>query len=536
MKKYVVMVLALISLLILNKNLYATTNFNVKRKSLKIYEKYDINQILTTNSKNLKFESSDENIATISNDGIIFTKKQGDFDITVSDGISTDICKFSSGFYIGIDVSRWNGVVDWEKVKAQGIDFAMIKSSTGWYDEHDEEAGKDYDFQYDIEFLNNIKGASENNISFGIYHYSLATEVNEAELEAEYVLNAINEYGKEYKSNMTLPIAYDIEDEVIQKLGKAKVTANAIAFCVKIYEAGYTPIIYSTNHIFRNLLDLDKLNAMAYNYWLASPKEEPDFSEKITIADTKISPIMWQYTFEGSVEGANNDQGNVDMNVLYMKDRVKVEIENDGQVVDIIGVDKGEKLEELPTYEKQGYNFNGFKDENNQVVDKNYIYNKDTKISTVFSKIKITDIALNKSNIEISDKKDYYVKISKVSPQTAILDGEKVLYKSDNTNVAKVDNNGKITPVNDGICNITCYLESDKNVQAICKVNVHFGYIKGDLDGNKTVNANDAAIALDLYKYGNVTEEQLKIGDMDNNGTINANDAALILDIYKYGE
>lgn len=59
--------------------------------------------------------------------------------------------------------------------------------------------------------------------------------------------------------------------------------------------------------------------------------------------------------------------------------------------------------------------------------------------------------------------------------------------------------------------------------------------IEGDLDGNNIVNANDAAIALDLYKYGNVTPEQLKVADMDNNGIINANDAALILDIYKYG-
>lgn len=58
----------------------------------------------------------------------------------------------------------------------------------------------------------------------------------------------------------------------------------------------------------------------------------------------------------------------------------------------------------------------------------------------------------------------------------------------------------------------------------------------GDLDGNDIVNANDAAIALDIYKYGNVTDEQLKIGDLDRNGIINANDAALILDIYKYGK
>ena len=60
-------------------------------------------------------------------------------------------------------------------------------------------------------------------------------------------------------------------------------------------------------------------------------------------------------------------------------------------------------------------------------------------------------------------------------------------------------------------------------------------YLKGDLDKNGAVNANDAAVALDLYKYGNATDEDMQIGDMNNDGVINANDAALILDMYKYG-
>ena len=66
-------------------------------------------------------------------------------------------------------------------------------------------------------------------------------------------------------------------------------------------------------------------------------------------------------------------------------------------------------------------------------------------------------------------------------------------------------------------------------------ITVGNGAKKGDLDGNGIVNANDAAIALDLYKYGNITNDDLIAGDMDSNGIINANDAALILDIYKYG-
>lgn len=85
-----------------------------------------------------------------------------------------------------------------------------------------------------------------------------------------------------------------------------------------------------------------------------------------------------------------------------------------------------------------------------------------------------------------------------------------------------VSANSQMTPLGD--------IELNKTIT------VGNGNKKGDLDGNGIVNANDAAIALDLYKYGNVTQDDLLAGDMDNNGTINANDAALILDIYKYGD
>ncbi len=78
--------------------------------------------------------------------------------------------------------------------------------------------------------------------------------------------------------------------------------------------------------------------------------------------------------------------------------------------------------------------------------------------------------------------------------------------------------------------------ENQYNLEIILKnYTSDYTFIKGDLDENGIVNANDAAIALDLYKYGNVTEHELNVGDMDNNGIINANDAALILDVYKYG-
>ena len=196
LRKILVIFLGTIIALELKSNIYATTSFDVSRKSLKIYEKFDISQIITTDSKdNLKYTISDSSVADISEDGIIFTKGLGEFSVTVTDGTMSDTCNFSSGYYVGIDVSSFNGEVEWDKVKNQGIDFAMIRSSLGWYDEElDKE--EEYDFQFDKQFLNNLKGASENNMSFGIYHFCLATNAEEAEQEAIYVLNALNEYGK----------------------------------------------------------------------------------------------------------------------------------------------------------------------------------------------------------------------------------------------------------------------------------------------------------------------------------------------------
>ncbi len=536
LRKILVIFLGTIIALELKSNIYATTSFDVSRKSLKIYEKFDISQIITTDSKdNLKYTISDSSVADISEDGIIFTKGLGEFSVTVTDGTMSDTCNFSSGYYVGIDVSSFNGEVEWDKVKNQGIDFAMIRSSLGWYDEElDKE--EEYDFQFDKQFLNNLKGASENNMSFGIYHFCLATNAEEAEQEAIYVLNALNEYGKEYKENMTLPIAYDIEGADRANLGMKKVTEIAIAFCNKIYEAGYTPIIYSNRDFFTNYLDLDKLNALAYNYWYASPKDEPDFSEKITIADTKLSPIMWQYTFEGSVDGADNDQGNVDMDIMYMNDRVKVEVIDNGQVVDIIGANKNGAIDYIPQYAKEGYIYNGIEDKDGNLINEEYKFNEDSKVSINYTKIPITSLILNTTELNFSEEKEQYIVISSVLPDTAVLDGEDIMYSSDNEDIATVDENGKVIPVSNGSCNIVCKLKSNPEVQAVCKIKVHFGLIIGDLDNSGAVNSDDAAIALDLYRYGNATDEDILIGDIDENGIINSDDAALILDIYRYGK
>lgn len=102
------------------------------------------------------------------------------------------------------------------------------------------------------------------------------------------------------------------------------------------------------------------------------------------------------------------------------------------------------------------------------------------------------------------------------------------------------------TATGNGICTINIIIKglvsANQNmdvlgdVELYKKITVGTGYLKGDLDGDGVVNANDAAMVLDLYKYGNTTDDDFLVADIDEDGMINANDAALILDMYKYGK
>lgn len=517
-------------------SIYATTSFNVQRKSLKIYENFNINEIISSDSSDIKYSSSNENIATISDEGNIYTKKPGRFIINIEDENSKDSCEFMVGSYLGIDVSFANSKVDWKKVKDYGIDFAMIRSSYGWYDEI-EDSDKEYNFQYDKMLVDNLKGASQNDIPFGIYHYSYATSVKEAEQEAEYVLNAINEYGKEYKDKLSLPIAYDVEDKVQQKLNKSEITQIIIAFCNKIREAGYTPIVYSNGSFYKSYIDIPKISEYVAGYWYANWNygESPDLEEKIKLPNSNVVPLIWQYTQNGSIEGANNSSGKVDLDIMYMKERVEIVIKDGEKEIERIGAFKGQALDYIPQFEKLGYIYDGIYDTNNNLVDENYSFDNSLTLNAKFTKINITGLILDKDMINVTRSRESYIKVSSVLPNTATIEGEELVYTSSNENIAKVDKNGKIVPLNDGRCKITVTLKSNSNVKAVCDIVVTLDSMLGDLDNNGVVNGTDAAIVQDLYNSNTKTDEYMLIADIDNNGVINSTDAALIMDIYNSG-
>ena len=128
----------------------------------------------------------------------------------------------------GIDVSKWQGTIDWAKVKEDGIEFVML--GTGRLN------NPDPNFEY------NIKNAIANDIKVGIYLYSEALTVATAEAEARYVLEQIDGYKISY------PVAFDIEDASQRSLTNKQRTDMTIAFLSIIEEAGYYPLIYASEN------------------------------------------------------------------------------------------------------------------------------------------------------------------------------------------------------------------------------------------------------------------------------------------------
>lgn len=191
----------------------------------------------------------------------------------------------------GIDVSTWQGVIDWPKVKAAGIDFAMIRLGFG--------SGDGATCKLDNTFTVNITSALDAGVDVGVYFYSYATSAAAAAKEATWVVEQL----KPYAGRILYPVALDLEDGSQRDLGKAALTAMVTAFCKVIEGAGWYAILYSNLDWCRNRLDMDALKV--YDLWLAQWASAPS---------SAYSFGMWQRSNTGSVAGIS---GNVDLDVAY---------------------------------------------------------------------------------------------------------------------------------------------------------------------------------------------------------------------------
>ena len=190
----------------------------------------------------------------------------------------------------GIDVSKFQGSIDWNAVKSDGITFAIIRCGYRGYG-----SGA---LVEDSTYRQNIQGAINAGLRVGVYFYSQAINEAEAVEEASMVLSLVSGYS------LPLGVYYDTESVGggrANALSAAERTACAVAFCETIRSAGYSAGVYSYASWFYNALNF--ANISKYNIWIAQYRDTLSFSYKHNI---------WQYTGSGSVKGISKP---VDMNI-----------------------------------------------------------------------------------------------------------------------------------------------------------------------------------------------------------------------------
>ena len=197
----------------------------------------------------------------------------------------------------GIDVSKFQGNIDWQQVKEAGIEFVILRLGIRGYGSGE--------LKTDERFYENYRGATEAGIKVGVYFFSAAIDETEAVEEADYVLRTIEGLAIEMPVVFdTEPILYD--DARTDDLTPDQLTKITCAFCDRIRAGGYEPMIYANSKRFTTVLHLEQLEA--YDKWLADYRNKPDYPYAFK---------MWQFTEKGSVPGID---GNVDIDLYFYEE------------------------------------------------------------------------------------------------------------------------------------------------------------------------------------------------------------------------
>ena len=197
--------------------------------------------------------------------------------------------------YPGVDVSAFQGNIDWQKVKDSGIRFAMLRLGYRGY-----ESGKLVEDEY---IQQNLKNTKEVGMPIGAYFFSQALTIQEVDEEIDFMLKVLGDY----ELHMPIVLDWEIPTDTARtaRMDARTLTALQEYFCKTMTEKGYTPMVYFNWHQSNTLLYLNELED--YPFWLALYTNRMTYPYKVE---------MWQYTSSGRVPGI---QGDVDINV-YMPD------------------------------------------------------------------------------------------------------------------------------------------------------------------------------------------------------------------------
>ena len=202
--------------------------------------------------------------------------------------------------YVGVDISKVQDYVDFIELRRAGIDFVMIKLGQRGYSSGE--------LSLDEYFADNMRRAAEAGLDIGVYFFSQAITLEEAEEEAQFVIDALAEYELQY------PVAFymdTIDNEVarIDSLDKMQRTNIALKFMEIIKENGYFPMIYGDKEWLIQKLSLGSM--IGYDVWLSQEADIPDYPYQF---------VMWQYTTQGSIAGI---AGNANLNICFIDYSIK---------------------------------------------------------------------------------------------------------------------------------------------------------------------------------------------------------------------
>lgn len=275
----------------LSKEFFCGDNYDSSPKCI-IEGEYDIN---TPGTYKLTYKATDKDKNEISQKFILNVKEKKQQSTNNNSKVeSVDFQDIKNKHKtrktkIGIDVSKWQGDIDFAKVKEQGVEFAMIRVGS-------EDANSN--FFVDPKFEQNIKGFNEVGIPVGVYYYSYADSVKKARKEAKWVISQIRKY------EIDLPVVFDWENwSNYQEYGLSfyGLTEVANEFLNTIKKAGYKGMLYSSKYYLENVWY--KTNNKV---WLAHYTKETDYQGNY---------YLWQLCSNGKVKGI--DDNLVDINIMY---------------------------------------------------------------------------------------------------------------------------------------------------------------------------------------------------------------------------
>ena len=189
----------------------------------------------------------------------------------------------------GIDIYNGTGTVDFTAVKNAGYEFVMIKSSEGHT-------------LADKSLSRNLTEAAKAGLHTGVYHWFWGRSVEETQQEIDFFLQTIK------GCKMEMPVALDVEQADLLKLGRDKLTQYIKQWCDGVKAGGYYPVIYANKAWLTSYIDMSKL--LNYDIWIAQ------YNSKITY--TGVGNIgMWQYSSTEKVPGVGGGKQNIDVNICY---------------------------------------------------------------------------------------------------------------------------------------------------------------------------------------------------------------------------